>query len=61
MRKGRKKITHALPRQRIWTRIEMHSMEQSLSTKQIVLYLSICFAAHCPSGHVLSAPPSLSV
>lgn len=27
MRKGRK-ITQALPRQRIWTRIEIHSMEQ---------------------------------
>lgn len=58
MRNGTKKnsgITQAVKK------IEIYSMEHSLSTKQIVLYISICFAAHCPPGHVLSVLPSLSV
>lgn len=38
-------LTEASPRQRIWTRIETHSLERSSSTKQIVLYVSVCFCS----------------
>lgn len=46
-RKGRK-ITQALPRQRIWKRIEILSMGLGLSTKQIVLYVFYLFCSSLP-------------